>query len=164
MKLTFLIGLLILSSCAHHENRNETRESLFSNLGTGGSAHVKEVGTSSVPTFGINDVESFDGKISASQTYLQQGNYEEAINFLIQAEKIDKTALLYEYFGDCYMAERFYQKSFDSYVKSFDMYIKDKNFDKAEKLYYYLENHLAGDFKKIVSEKRKILDRNRGSM
>jgi tetratricopeptide (TPR) repeat protein len=70
------------------------------------------------------DMKKFSSKLKAAKTYIDQGNYEEALVHLHAAKKIKKTGKLFEYFGDAYTANREYAKAIESYKSAFSLYKK----------------------------------------
>ena len=100
-------------------------------MGTASSASAQKVINPPAPMVLGMDMEKFDSKLRAARTFIDQGNYEEALRLLGVAIKQRKTAKLYEYFGDAYTADRNYSDAVAAYRKSFGFYITLKNRKRA---------------------------------
>lgn len=117
----------------------------------------KGASKSGAPTMMTMDMSQFDSKLKAGRTYIDQGNYEFAIESLKAAEKQKKTAKLYEYLGDAYTADRSYSKAISAYRKAFTLYIKDKNKVLAQKILHTLRYYETPKTKEINKKFEKSL-------
>ncbi len=120
MKIFILILLAVPSAFAQ-------------NMGLNSSISM-QTSKSAAPHMLKMNMQKFTAKLKAGRTYIDQGNYEEAIAILLKAKRQKESAKLYEYLGDAYTANRQYSKAVQAYQKAFKKYIKRKNKHAAKRV------------------------------
>jgi tetratricopeptide (TPR) repeat protein len=113
--------------------------------------------SSAAPQMTGMNMDLFESKLKAARTYIDQGNYEQAIVLLQKAEKQSKTAKLYEYFGDAYAADRRYADAVRSYQNAFKLYLAAKKTEEATRTLNTLKYYQTDKTKAINKKFEKSL-------
>jgi tetratricopeptide (TPR) repeat protein len=146
LKVTLITLLLLVNS------------SLFAqNMGITSTISMQKSNNSAAPVMPGMNMKMFSSKLRAARTYIDQGNYKEALNLLKLASKQQKTAKLYDYWGDAYSADRQYAKAVTAYRKAFNYYILNKNKKSATKIFHSLRFYETDKTKSFNNKLEKLL-------